>query len=76
MKEVIFFQLLFGCPTASFGPLLRGQPHSLNCNDCVIQFQPESHQEPRNYVESLSPAKCLKGFKLGNFQFHHKVLTH
>ena len=49
MTERKFFsKLLFGCPTAIFGPLLRGQPHSPNVTDCALHFRPEGHQEPRN----------------------------
>ena len=37
-KSMIFFQLLLGCPTANFGPLSKGQPHSFNVNHCVVTF--------------------------------------
>ena len=30
--------LLFGCPMANFGPLLRGQPHSPDVNHCVFTY--------------------------------------
>ena len=33
MPEV--FYMLFGCPTANFGSLPRGQPHELDVNHCV-----------------------------------------
>ena len=31
-----FFYLLFGCPTANFGALLRGQLYALNFNHCIL----------------------------------------
>ena len=34
-------------PTANFGPLSRGQPHSPDVNHCVLHIQPEGHREPR-----------------------------
>ena len=38
----IFFYLLFGCPTANFGALLRGQLYALNFNRCVLSnFDPK-----------------------------------
>ena len=62
-----FFNLLFGCPMANFGPLSRGQPHAPDVNHCITQFQLEDHQEPCNEVGFLSPTKCLVGFDLGTF---------
>ena len=47
-----FFKLLFGCPTANFGPLSRGQPHSPDVNHCVLHFRPEGH---RSLVMRLGP---------------------
>ena len=47
-KPFFFFKLLFGCPKAKFGLLLRGQPHSPDVNHCVLHFRPEDHWEPRN----------------------------
>ena len=64
-----FKKLLFGCPTAKFGPLSRGQPYSPDVNHCVLHFRPEGQLEPRNEVGSLSPAKRLVGFALGTFRF-------
>ena len=29
--------MLFGCPTANFGPMSRGQPHSHHVNYCIHQ---------------------------------------
>ena len=34
-----------------------------------VQVQCECHHEPCNEVGSLSPAKCLVGFKPGTFQY-------
>ena len=64
-----FFQLLFGCPTANFGPLSRGQPHSPDVNHCVLHFRPEGHWEPRSEVGSVSLAERLVGFEPGTFRF-------
>ena len=37
-----FFNLLFGCPTANFGPLSTGHPLSLGINHYVFSnFQPK-----------------------------------
>ena len=62
-------KLLFGCPTANSGPLLRGQSHSPDVNHCVLDFRLEGHQEPRNEVGSLSLAERLVGFEPGTFRF-------
>ena len=63
------FFLLFGCPTAIFGLLLSGQPHSPSVNNCVtISFWPRGLGESRNKIESQSLAKCLVGFELRTFQ--------
>ena len=70
--EYTFFWL-FGCPTANFGRLWRGQPHSPDNNHCIIQFQLEGYRKPRNVIGSLSPAEHLVGFKLGSFQFCHNA---
>ena len=32
----VFFFLLFGCPTANFGPLSRWRPHLSDVNHCVL----------------------------------------
>ena len=64
LLTVIFFKkLLFGCPTGNFGPLSGGQPHSPYANHCILHISPESHQEPRDEIGSLSPAKCIVGFE-------------
>ena len=67
--KVFFFKLLLGCPTANFGPLSRGQPHSSDVNHCVFHFRPEGHQEPRSEVGFLSPAEHLLRFEPGTFRF-------
>ena len=65
----IFSYLLFGCPTANFEPLSRGQPHSRYVSHCVLHIRPEGHQELRNEAEPLSPDKCPVGFEPGTFRF-------
>ena len=35
---LVFFYLLFGCPTVNFGLLLRGQFHSPNVNHFVLSY--------------------------------------
>ena len=64
-----FFKLLFCCPTANFGSLSRGQPHSPDVSQCVLNFWPEGHWEPRNEVGSLNLAERLAEFELGTFRF-------
>ena len=59
--------LLFGCPTAKFGPLSRGEPHSPDVNHCILHFRPKGYREPRNEVGSLNLAKRLVGFEPGTF---------
>ena len=61
--------MLFGCSTANFGPLSRGQPQSPDVNHCILHFRPEGHREPRNKVGSLSLAERLVGIEPGTFQF-------
>ena len=64
------FFFLFGRPTANFGSLSRGQPHSPDVNHCVfLHFQPKGHREHRNEVGSLSLDERLVGFELGTFRF-------
>ena len=72
----VFFQLLFGCPTANFGPFSRGQPHSPDVYHSVFIFSTRGHQEPRNEVGSLSPAEPLVGFEAGTFDSYYNALTH
>ena len=56
--------LLFGCPTANFGPLSRGQPH------CVFQFRPEGHRERRSSKGWVpSPAERLVGVEPRTLRF-------
>ena len=38
MYVYCIYQLPFGCPTANFVPLLRGQPHSLDVNNLLTAF--------------------------------------
>ena len=53
--------LLFGCPTANFGSLLRGQPHSPDVNHCVLHFSFEGHWEPCNKVWVPKPGRAPCG---------------
>ena len=55
------YQLLFASATANFGPLLEGQPHPTDVNNCVSTIQHKDHQEPYNKVESLGLAEHLVG---------------
>ena len=62
-----FFKLQYGCPMTSFGPLLRGQPHSPDVNRCILHFQPEGHQEPRNDFHMFQPPVSSKwGFRFSD----------
>lgn len=36
-SSYVLFCLLFGCPMANFGELLRVQPHSANVSDCIFK---------------------------------------
>ena len=58
-------KLLFGCPTGNVCHCLRDCLTHVNHSICL--FQPEGHQEPRNKVGPLSPAKHLVGFEPENF---------
>ena len=61
----LFFNLLFGCPTAKFGLLLRGQPKSSDVRE-----------EPGNEIGCLSSTKRLVEFDLGLSRFDLSALTH
>ena len=50
-----FFKCLFGCPTANFGPLLRGLSHSPDVTTLFYWLPSESHQEPHDEIGSLGP---------------------
>ena len=42
VQSIDYFYRLFGCPTANFGPLLRGQSHSSDVvNHCVFKWRPQ-----------------------------------
>ena len=78
MKSVFLFiyYVLFGCPTANFGPLPRAQPHSPNLNHSVyVSFLPKGHWKPHNKIGSLNPAEHLVEFEPGTFRFAHNALT-
>ena len=76
MMQILFFlKLLFGCPTANFGPLSRRQPHSPMLITYILHIRPEGHWKPHNVVGSLSPAEHLVGFEAGTFQFWSHCLN-
>ena len=58
------FNLLSGCPTATFGPLLRGKPHY---HWIFINIQSKGHQESCSKVGSQGLAKCTVWFEPGIF---------
>ena len=68
-KTMWFFKLLFGCSTATSGPLSMGQPHSSDEITEFCQFRLVHRREARNEVGSLSPTKSLVRFELGTFWF-------
>ena len=43
-------------------------------NTAFFDFWPEDHQQPRNKVESLSPAENLLGFESGTFRSNRNAL--
>ena len=59
---------------ANFGPLLRGQCHSLNANHYIYSsFDWMVTRGPNNEVKL---AKLQAGFELGTFQSVCNALTH
>ena len=56
LANFFYFQLLFDCPTASLGLLLKVQPHSPNVNHI---FQSEGHRMPSSKVGSLGKYEKL-----------------
>ena len=78
MESVFLFiyYVLFGCPSANFGPLPRAQPYSPNLHHSIyVKFQPKSHWELPNKIGFLNPAKRLVNFQPGTFWFTHNPLT-
>ena len=67
----VFLTFFFNCYLAALrAPLDHYRGGSLAhpmLITCVLHIRPEGHWEPRNEVGSLSPAKCLVGFKPGTF---------
>ena len=49
--------------------ILNFEPHWPNVNHAFLQFRLEGHQEHRNKVRLVSPAKCLMGFEPQTFWF-------
>lgn len=64
----LLFYLLFGCPTASCGPLSRGLTNLTLIHCCLFK-------RVTGNLGSLSPAKQLVGFKSGTFPFVQNTLT-
>ena len=69
-----FFQLLFCCLMANFGPLSsRGSlTHPGDINHCVFTYftsWPEGHRDWYKVWWSIGPAKHLVGCETGTFQF-------
>ena len=58
------FDMLFGCPTAKFGSLSRGQPHPMLIT-AFWRFWPEGHREPCNEIGSITLAEYLVRFEQG-----------
>ena len=66
MCFMFYSYLSFGCLSANFGPLSRGQPHSANFSHPVLvsvfyNLQPEGHLEAFNKFGYLSHAECPVG---------------
>ena len=81
VKKVAFFVDFFlyfhsfflNCYLAVPRPTLGHSPGDSLTNLMLIttyvRIRPEGHREPRNEVESLSPAEHLAGFEPGTFRF-------
>ena len=65
---VPFFHLLFGCPTANFRVLSRGQLQSPKCNHSVLSISTRRSPEPSNKVRFRSPVEYLMGFEPRTFR--------
>ena len=61
--------LLLDCPTTNFGAFLRGSFFYSMLIIIFVKLRLESHREPRNEIELLTPAESPAEFKLGTFQF-------
>ena len=70
-------QLLFCCPTTNFGPLSRGQPHSLDVNHCVSNvFELKvSGSLLMRFVYLTSPRISLPPIPSYSFACPHPVIT-
>ena len=64
IQVILFFYLVFGCPTVNFGPLLVDSHTHLMLVTAFVKFWPKGHQKSHNDAGSLSWAKCLVGFEL------------
>ena len=61
--------LLLDCSTTKFGAFLRGSFFYSMLIIIFVKLRLESHREPRNEIELLTPAESPAEFKLGTFQF-------
>ena len=75
-SQLIFFLLPFGCPTANFGPLSTGQPHSPDANHCVLHIRPEGHREPRSEARSDLQSKSIDWFLYDDWEIHNNINLH
>lgn len=58
--------MVFGCPTTSFGSLLKEHPHLTDANHYVLSlFDPKVTEKIRNEVKSPSLPEYLVGFNPG-----------
>ena len=68
----LFLKRLFGCSTANFGPLSRGQSYWTNINNCVfVIFLPGGHQELLSEVGSLGLVDHPDGFEQAILNIEH-----
>ena len=76
MSSVFLFiyYVLFGCPMANFGPLLRAQSPRPILITAFMSSYPKSHWEPPNKIGFLNPAKRLVELEPGIFWFTHNAL--
>ena len=67
---VSFVKLLFSCPTANFGLLSRGQPHSVNVNHCGFTFSTSRSLRVLQQSCSHNPWQASSGVWTG----YHPIL--
>ena len=67
---VSFVKLLFSCPTANFGLLSRGQPHSVDVNHCGFTFSTSRSLRVLQQSCSHNPWQASSGVWTG----YHPIL--